>query len=107
MMKIRVIHEDGSVTTLNNSEVSTTSSGFLVEKLYFLDSKADVGVFKESTGHWIVLENWIDIGKRVKCSKCGQVFVLGDDVSRHYCSNCGCHMIDLEESEDIVGDGNG
>ena len=43
----------------------------------------------EKVGHWIVTENWLDVGKRVKCSKCGQVFVVGDDVSRHYCSNCG------------------
>ena len=43
----------------------------------------------EKVGHWITLDNWLDVGKRAKCSECGQVFVTGDDVSRNYCPNCG------------------
>lgn len=50
-------------------------------------------------GHWIALENRFDLGDRVKCSECGQVFVVGDDVSRHYCPNCGAKMIKPQESE--------
>ena len=48
------------------------------------------------SGKWITLENRFDLGDRVKCSECGQVFVVGDDVSRKYCPNCGARM----ESED-------
>lgn len=48
-------------------------------------------------GHWIRLENWLDVGKRVECSACGQVFVIGDNVSRNFCANCGADMREVEE----------
>ena len=51
---------------------------------------------QEQTGHWTALESRFALGDRVECSECGQVFVVGDDVSRHYCPNCGARM----ESED-------
>ena len=44
------------------------------------------------TGHWIALENRFKLGDRLKCSECGQVFVVGDEVSRNYCPNCGAKM---------------
>ena len=47
-------------------------------------------------GHWIYLENRFELGDRVRCSECGQVFVTGDDVSRNFCPNCGCFMGDKE-----------
>lgn len=43
-------------------------------------------------GRWIALENRFELGDRVKCSECGQVFVVGDDVSPNYCPNCGAQM---------------
>ena len=51
---------------------------------------------QEQTGEWIALESRFELGDRLKCSECGQVFVVGDDVSRKYCPNCGARM----ESED-------
>ena len=50
-----------------------------------------------SVGRWIKMENWMDVGIRVKCSECGQVFVLGDQVSRNYCGNCGAKMDKVED----------
>ena len=47
---------------------------------------------QEQTGEWIALENRFELGDRLKCSECGQVFVVGDDVSRNYCPNCGARM---------------
>ena len=47
-------------------------------------------------GKWIKLDNWMDVGVRVKCSECNQVFVIGDRVSRNYCGNCGAKM-ELQE----------
>ena len=48
---------------------------------------------KAKTGWWINLENRFELGDRVKCSECGQVFITGDDVSRKYCPNCGARML--------------
>ena len=51
------------------------------------------------TGRWIALENRFELGDRVKCSECGQIFVVGDDVSRNFCPNCGADM--RKESHEI------
>lgn len=51
------------------------------------------------TGEWIALESRFELGDRLKCSECGQVFVVGDYVSRKYCPNCGAKM--LQESEEV------
>lgn len=55
---------------------------------------------QQKYGKWISLENRFDLGDRVKCSECGQVFVVGDDVSRNYCPNCGARMVEPQESEE-------
>ena len=54
----------------------------------------------QKSGKWIALENRFELGDRVKCSECGQVFVVGDDVSRNYCPNCGAKMVEPQESEE-------
>ena len=59
-----------------------------------------IKALEPKTGHWIALENRFELGDRVKCSECGQVFVVGDDVSRHYCPNCGARMLEPQEGED-------
>lgn len=52
---------------------------------------------KHKTGHWISLNNILNVGKRVKCSECGQVYIVGDKVCRNYCANCGAKMAESEE----------
>ena len=55
---------------------------------------------ESKTGHWIFIEHWYDVGRRVKCSECGQVFCLGEEVSKNYCANCGAKMVEPQESEE-------
>ena len=57
-----------------------------------LDDEEYAPSVTQKSGKWITLENRFDLGDRVKCSECGQVFVVGDDVSRKYCPNCGAKM---------------
>ena len=64
----------------------------------FMDSIPPI-ISQPKTGRWIALENRSDLWDRVKCSECGQVFVVGDDVPRKYCPNCGAKMVELQESE--------
>ena len=47
---------------------------------------------KSKTGHWI------DIGSGEKCSECHEI-QYGYDNHRFYCGNCGCRMVEPQESE--------
>ena len=48
------------------------------------------------TGHWIALENRFKSIDTLKCSECGQVFVVGEGITRNYCPNCGAKMAESE-----------
>lgn len=48
-------------------------------------------------GYWIALGNYDDWGNEssYKCSECGELDTYPDN----YCHNCGCHMVEPQESE--------
>lgn len=50
------------------------------------------------TGHWIIDEGSLDAlyGEVCKCSKCGVESIGESD----YCPNCGCRMVEPQESEE-------
>lgn len=79
------------------------------------DIVAKMPPVKESkTGHW----EWTryrsidktgesyDDGIGFRCSNCANVFKVTSLARYHYCPNCGCKMVDPQESEDINADEN-
>ena len=59
------------------------------------------------TGHWIEIAKYSDGKHKIECSECGShIFDRGHANSFNvknkykYCPNCGCHMIEPQESEE-------
>ena len=59
----------------------------------------------ERTGHWIDTDEWRETvdgfeqwGYFRKCSECGYVFKFLE--IDNYCPNCGCRMVEPQESEE-------
>jgi len=59
------------------------------------------------TGHWIEIAKYSDGKHKIECSECGNhIFDRGHANSFNvknkykYCPNCGCRMVEPQESED-------
>ena len=54
------------------------------------------------TGHWIETDYEIEKVVRGYCSVCGweSNYYEDDVVGMNYCPNCGCRMVEPQESED-------
>ena len=50
------------------------------------------------TGHWILHEH-NGIG-HIECSECSRFYLEAHLLTNRYCPNCGCHMVEPQESED-------
>ena len=50
------------------------------------------------TGHWI-LHKHNGIG-HIECSECSRFYLEAHLLTNRYCPNCGCHMVEPQESED-------
>lgn len=62
------------------------------EQLDFVQPRKSIPVMLTATGHWITISEAFSLHK---CSECEAV----EYKKSKYCPNCGCHMIDPEESE--------
>lgn len=55
------------------------------------------------TGHWIKLTDYhfSNISYMGECSECGDTVLIYEDEESEwkYCPNCGCHMVETQESE--------
>ena len=75
------------------------SSGFSKEQIQAIVEALEQ---EPKTGHWIEQDNWEDI--YYECSECGEAFSLMDGTPTenmyNFCPNCGCRMIEPQESED-------
>ena len=52
----------------------------------------------ERTGHWIDMTSGYAFND--KCSKCGYIVNIQFIDEYKYCPNCGCRMVEPQESED-------
>ena len=47
------------------------------------------------TGHWIGVNPMVDT---LMCSECGEN-IISEEFKSNYCPNCGCRMVEPQESE--------
>jgi len=74
---------------------------FLNTADYYLDKMPASAVKSDEQGRWILSPEW----NVVSCSKCSWVAPFVELVTRDFkfCPNCGAHMIEKEETNDILG----
>ena len=109
---IDVIEEERKEGGIGNRYLSGQSVAYTeaFEYLEGLVEDIENGEY-DNTGHWIIKddkEQGYDIGGvktwyiQIMCSECGfiKTAIEGRTGQYHYCPNCGCRMVEQQESED-------
>ena len=76
-----------------------TDNGWIINEVVQLPSVTPT----ERTGHWINFERPLCEGEWIsgaKCDKCGYEIGWMFASEYNYCPNCGCRMVEPQESED-------
>lgn len=96
---------DGLASIAKVKTRSDAQKSLMGRIMFFVEQLSSVTP-KEKTGHWVNAK----VGKLFpsndyKCSECGNLLDFdGVNCGRgdvNYCPNCGCHMIEPQESEKI------